>query len=90
MAAVPHTPGKDVRRAACTLDLKRFMQVTCTPTPVSLQLHCKLYIAQLSCYMLQAPILDFGTLKVGCSKTLELLVANLDQQQQVTTGYHSC
>lgn len=72
------TPAKEFRRPACTLALKRFLQV---------QPSVCCYIAVLRKHFLrtpetQAPILDFGVIKLGSSKSLECFVKNLDQQEQ--------
>ena len=73
------TPGKGVRRGACILELKRFLQVDyCRGCFYADTNHL-----QLKCFSMQAPILDFGSLKVGISRSLELLLANPDHQQQV-------
>lgn len=72
------TPAKEFRRPACTLSLKRFMQVH--PS-----LSCNtavLRMRSLRTRGTQAPILDFGVIKLGASKSLECSVKNLDQQEQ--------
>lgn len=76
--------AKEHRKAACTLELKRFLQVVCSPT-ATLATGSSLF-SHLGPAM-QAPILDFGSLKVGGSKTLEVLVSNSDQQKQVALKY---
>ncbi len=36
---------------------------------------------------MQAPILDFGSIKVGVRKSVELVLANPDQQEQVAPAF---
>ena len=38
----------------------------------------------------QAPILDFGVIKLGSSKSLECSVRNLDQQEQQVQSSGAC
>lgn len=45
-----------------------------------------LLIVSYAYMVAQAPILDFGVIKLGTSKSLECSVENRDQQEQQVTG----
>ena len=80
------TPAKEHRRPACSLLLKRFLQVVQTSvSPVRL---CLISTSYNHCA--QAPILDFGVIKLGTSKSLECSVENLDQQEQQVIDADVC
>ena len=49
---------------------------------------CGLYA--LRTHDTQAPILDFGIIKLGSSKSLECSVKNLDQQEQQVDSPNTC
>ena len=81
------TPAKEFRRPACTLVLKRFLQVmhhSVSCFTAELCVHC------LRVKDTQAPILDFGVIKLGSSKSLECSVQNLDQQEQQVQSSGAC
>ena len=73
------TPAKEFRRPACTLVLKRFLQVMHYSMSCFTAVLCMHYVRKRDT---QAPILDFGVIKLGSSKSLECSVQNLDQQEQ--------
>ena len=72
------TPAKEGRRPACTLILKRFLQVSyILQTPLQLLKVCTRSVSDV-----QAPILDFGVVKFGSCRSLDCQIKNLDQQEQ--------
>ena len=73
------TPAKEFRRPACTLVLKRFLQVIHHSMSCFTSVLC---VHHLRGHDTQAPILDFGIIKLGSSKSLECSVQNFDQQEQ--------
>ena len=74
------TPIKEHSKAACTLELKKFLQVAPFPFDSTM---LSAWPCKTPGNCMQAPILDFGSIKVGVCKSLELVLNNSDQQEQV-------